>query len=112
MSATPPTLFADLDPESHAAKVIAAADLIRSEGYVIVMAVERDHWDRWRSELWAEQRKERDTNQRLIWEVHALQNRIRGLLGETRPRWWRGHLAWWKRYGYTDPIVFGPRGET
>lgn len=98
--------------DDHASKMIAAAELIRSGGYVIVTATEREMWDRWLREAHQRDRITHDQNQRLIWAVGELQDEIKELLKGGRPAWWRRHLAWWKSYGYTEPLVFGPRGET
>lgn len=98
---------AAVDPE----QLIAACQLVRAAGYVVVTKLEAEHDHRSLEYAWAENRQLRDQHQRLLWQVIGLTERCGRLLNGSRPRWFRDARSFLARYEYLEPLVFGPRGE-
>lgn len=95
------------DPE----RLVEACRIVREAGYVIVTKPEAEHDQRSLRYAWDENRQLRDQHQRLLWQVMDLTERCAGLLGGSRPRWFRDARRFLARYEYLEPLVFGPKGE-
>lgn len=85
--------------------LIAACELIRATGWVIITAAEKEHRDRWLQESWDRTAELQDQNQRLVWAFHGLLDHATEALAPKRPGWLRRYRSWWHNHGYVDRIV-------